>query len=200
MLLIQQIRLKSLFRAVFYWPAMISFIIVGLTWKWIFGSSFGILNYMLEQVGLPAIGWLTDAFWAKVSVIIATLWSKIGFYMVIFIAGLQAIPTDYYEAARIDGATRTRIFLRITFPLLKPTSLLVLILTLIETFKQYPLLFALTSGGPGKTTTYMVQHIYETGFQKLELGLASAMSVLLFLIIGLFTIVQFRLAKGGSYE
>jgi len=200
MLLSQEIHMKGLFRAVFYWPVMISFIIVGLTWKWIFGSSFGILNYILEQAGLPAVGWLTDPFWAKVSVIVATLWSRIGFYMVIFIAGLQAIPQDYYEAARIDGASRIRIFMKITLPLLKPTSLLVLILTLIDAFKQYPLMFALTSGGPGKATTYMVQYIYEMGFQKLELGLASAMSVVLFLIIGLFTLLQFKMAKGGSYD
>ncbi|WP_373229404.1 carbohydrate ABC transporter permease [Cohnella sp.] len=200
MLLVQEIRFKSLFRAVFYWPVMISFIIVGLTWKWIFGSSFGILNYALEQVGIPPVGWLTDPYWAKMSVVIATLWSRIGFYMVIFIAGLQAIPTDYYEAARIDGASRSRIFIGITLPLLKPTSLLVLILTLIDAFKQYPLMFALTSGGPGKETTYMVQYIYQTGFEKLELGLASAMSVILFAIIGLFTFIQFRLARGGSYE
>ncbi|XEC95618.1 carbohydrate ABC transporter permease [Paenibacillus tarimensis] len=200
MLLIQEIRLKGLFRAVFYWPVMVSFIIVGLTWKWIFGSSFGILNYMLEQAGLTAVGWLTDAFWAKVSIITATLWSRIGFYMVIFIAGLQAIPNDYYEAARIDGASRLRIFVRITLPLLKPTSLLVVVLSLIEAMKQYPLMYALTGGGPGKATKNIVQHIYEAGFEKLELGTASAMSVVLFLVIALFTLIQFKMAKGGSYE
>ncbi len=199
-LLIQEIRFRGLFRAIFYWPVMISFIIVGLTWKWIFGDSFGILNYLLEQAGMKGIGWLTDPFWAKVSVVIATLWSRVGFYMVIFIAGLQAIPTEYYEAARIDGASRSRIFMSITLPLLKPTSLLVLILSMIEAFKQYPLMFALTSGGPNKATTYIVQYIYETGFEKLELGLASAMSVVLFVIIGIFTSIQFRLGKGGSYD
>lgn len=200
LMLIQEIRGKGLFRAIFYWPVMISFIIVGLTWKWIFGSSFGVLNYLLELVGLEPIGWLTDSFYAKVSVIIATLWSRIGFYMVIFIAGLQAIPTEYYEAAKIDGASKLRTFWSMTLPLLKPTSLLVLILSLIDAFKQFPLLFALTSGGPGKETTYIVQYIYEFGFVKQELGMASAMSVLLFIIIGLFTMIQFRMAKGGSYE
>ncbi|MEF2243654.1 carbohydrate ABC transporter permease [Paenibacillus sp. IITD108] len=200
LLLAQQIRFKGLFRAVYYWPVMISFIIVGLTWKWIFGSSFGILNYILGGLGLPEIGWLTDPFWAKVSVVAATLWSRIGFYMVIFIAGLHSIPTDFYEAARIDGASRSRIFFKITLPLLKPTSLLVLILTVIDAFKQYPLMYALTSGGPGKATTYMVQYIYEIGFEKTELGLASAMSVVLFAIIGTFAFVQFKLSKGGAYD
>lgn len=200
MLLIQNIRYKGLFRAVFYWPVMMSFIIVGLSWKWIFGSSFGILNYLFELAGLPTINWLTDPTWAKVSVIIATLWSRIGFYMVIFIAGLQAIPTEFYEAAHIDGASRSRIFFRITLPLLKPTSVLVLILSMIDIVKQFPLMFALTSGGPGRATKYIVHYIYEIGFEKMELGLASAMSVVLFIIIGIFTTVQFRVTRGGAYD
>lgn len=200
MMLIQEIRGKGIFRAVFYWPVMISFIIVGLTWKWIFGSSFGVLNYLLELIGLEPIGWLTDSFFAKMSVIIATLWSRIGFYMVIFIAGLQAIPNEYYEAAKIDGASKLRTFWSMTLPLLKPTSLLVVILSLIDAFKQFPLMYALTGGGPGKETMYIVQYVYEFGFVKQELGMASAMSVLLFIMIGIFTIVQFRMAKGGTYE
>ncbi len=198
MLLIQQIRAKGFFRAIFYWPAMISYIIIGLTWKWIFGDSFGIMNFALESVGATPIKWLTDPFYANLSVVIATLWARVGFFMVIFIAGLQSIPIDYYEAARLDGASRFRIFRSITLPLLKPTSLLVVMLSLIEAFKQYPLMLALTGGGPGKETTFAVQYIYQVGFTKLELGMASAMSVILFLIVAALSILQFRLAKGGS--
>jgi len=200
MMLVQEIRGKALFRAIFYWPVMISFIIVGLTWKWIFGSSFGVINYLLELAGLAPVEWLSDPINAKISVIIATLWSRVGFYMVIFIAGLQSIPQDYYEAARIDGASRARTFFSITLPLLKPTSLLVLILSVIEAFKQYPLMMALTGGGPGKATTNIVQYIYQTGFVKMQLGMASAMSIVLFLIIAAFTVVQFRLSRGGAIE
>ena len=148
---------------------MISYIIVGLTWKWIFGDSFGILNHLLTVVGVEPVGFLTSSFWANTAVIIATVWSRAGFFMVIFIAGLQAIPTDYYEAARLDGATGMKVFRYITLPLLKPTSLLVVMLTLIDAFKAFPLMFALTGGGPGKDTTYIVQYIYEIGFNNRSL-------------------------------
>lgn len=200
LMLVREIRGKALFRAIFYWPVMISFIIVGLTWKWIFGSSFGVVNYLLELAGLAPVEWLSDPTNAKISVIIATLWSRVGFYMVIFIAGLQSIPQDYYEAARIDGASGLRTFFNITLPLLKPTSLLVLILSVIEAFKQYPLMMALTGGGPGKATTNIVQYVYQTGFIKMQLGMASAMSIVLFLIIAAFTVIQFRLTRGGAIE
>ncbi|MNW25407.1 Lactose transport system permease protein LacF [compost metagenome] len=198
LLLIREVRLKGLFRASIYWPTMISYIIVGLTWKWIFGDSFGILNHILNTLGFGSIGWLTDPFYANLSVIIATLWSRVGFFMVIFIAGLQSIPVDMYEASSLDGASRWRTFRDITLPMLKPTSLLVVMVALIDAFKAYPLMYALTGGGPGKETTYIVQYIYEIGFSKQELGMASAMSVILFVIIGAFTALQFRLSKGGA--
>ncbi|MFC0213693.1 carbohydrate ABC transporter permease [Paenibacillus chartarius] len=197
-LLIQDVRLKGLFRSVIYWPTMISFIIVGLTWKWIFGDAFGVLNYMLTLIGLKPIGWLTDPVFANFSVIVATLWSRVGFFMVIFIAGLQSIPVDMYEASHLDGASRWRTFRSITLPLLKPTSVLVLMISIIDAFKAYPLMVALTGGGPGNDTTFVVQYIYEIGFEKQELGLASAMSVLLFVIIGIFSAIQFRLTRGGA--
>ncbi|SDE38183.1 alpha-1,4-digalacturonate transport system permease protein [Paenibacillus sp. UNCCL117] len=197
MMLIQPLRFKGVFRSVFYWPTMISYIIVGLTWKWIFGD-FGVLNYFLTLFGVDPVHFLSDSFFANVSVVIATVWSRLGFYMVIFIAGLQAIPTDFYEAARLDGASKPRVFWSITLPLLKPTTVLVIMLSMIEAFKAYPLMFALTGGGPGKETTFIVQYIYETGFAKQELGMASAMSVLLFLLIVIFTATQNRLSKGGS--
>jgi alpha-1,4-digalacturonate transport system permease protein len=197
LLLIQEIRYKGLFRAMFYWPTMISFIIVGLTWKWIFGD-LGILNHVLSLFGVKEIAFLSSPFYANLSIIVATIWSRIGFFMVIFMAGLQAIPGDYYEAAHLDGASKLRAFWSITLPLLKPTSLLVVMISLIDAFKAYPLMFALTGGGPGKDTTFIVQYIYEIGFMKQELGAASAMSVVLFVIISLFTILQFRLSKGGA--
>lgn len=199
-LLIKEIKAKGLFRAIFYWPTMISAIIVGVTWKWIFGDSFGILNYLLESIGLEPVKWLSDPVFAKISVVVGTIWARIGFFMVIFMAGLQSIPTSYYEAAQMDGASKFRMFWSITLPLLKPTSLLVLILLLIESFKQYPLVLAMTGGGPGKETTFLVQYIYEYGFKKGELGYASAMSVVLFVVIAIFTIIQFKWTKGGTID
>ena len=196
-MLVQSIRFKGFFRSIFYWPTMISFIIVGLTWRWIFGE-LGVLNHILNLFGTESISFLSDPFYANLTVIIATVWSRLGFFMVIFVAGLQAIPKDYYEAAYLDGASKLRAFWSITLPLLKPTTLLVVMLATIDAFKAYPLMFALTGGGPGKETTFIVQFIYETGFARQELGMASAMSVVLFVIISVFTVLQFRLSKGGD--
>lgn len=199
-LLIKEIKGRGFFRAIFYWPTMISFIIVGLSWKWIFGDSFGIITYLLEAAHLPVIKWLSDPFFAKASIVMATVWSRLGFFMVIFIAGLQSIPASYYEAAQIDGATKRQIFWNITLPLLKPTSLLVFLLLVVESVKSYPLVFSLTGGGPAKETTLIVQYIYENGFTKSDVGYASAMSVILFIVIGVFSLIQYKWAKGGSYE
>lgn len=197
MILIQEIRMKGMFRAIFYWPTMISFIIVGVLWKWIFGDNFGILNYFLALGGMEPVKWLTDSVYANFATIMATVWSRIGFFMVIFMGGLQSIPQSYYEAAVIDGATKTQMFWRITLPLLKPTSAMVFILSVIDAFKAYPLVVSLTGGGPGKSTTYLVQYIYQYGFERNEVGYACAMSVILFVIIGTFTLIQFRSSKGG---
>lgn len=196
-LLVQNIKMKSLFRSVFYLPTLISFIIVGLTWKWIF-ADFGVLNHVLNLLGMKSAHFLSDPVFANMSVIIATVWSRVGFFMVIFVAGLQVIPKDYYEAAFLEGASKWLVFRKITLPLLKPTSVLVIMVALIDAFKAYPLMFSLTGGGPGKETTFIVQYIYETGFMKQELGMASAMSVILFAIITVFTAVQFRVTKGGE--
>ncbi|MBD0382324.1 carbohydrate ABC transporter permease [Paenibacillus sedimenti] len=196
-LLVQNIKMKGLFRSVFYLPTLISFIIVGLTWKWIF-AEFGILNHVLNLLGMESAQFLSDPLLANLSVIIATVWSRVGFFMVIFVAGLQVIPKDYYEAAFLEGASKWHVFRKITLPLLKPTTVLVIMVALIDAFKAYPLMFSLTGGGPGKETTFIVQYIYETGFMKQELGVASAMSVILFAIITVFTAVQFRVTKGGE--
>jgi alpha-1,4-digalacturonate transport system permease protein len=198
MYLVKEIRCKGIIRAIFYWPTMISFIVVGFTWKWILGENFGIVNYVLVLMGQAPVKWLTTAFAASVAVIIGTLWSRIGYYMVIFMGGLQSIPVSYYEAATIDGASKRQIFFNITFPLLKPTSLMVVVLSVIDAFKAYPLILALTGGGPGKSTTYLVQYIYQYGFERYEIGYASAMSVILFLILGTFTVIQFKMTKGGE--
>lgn len=197
-LLIREIRLKGIFRAIFYWPTMISFIVVGVTWKWMLGYDFGIINYLLTLAGHEPIKWLTDGFYANLAVIGATVWSRTGFYMVMFIAGLQSIPVSYYEASEIDGANPVRKFLHITLPLLKPTSFLVLILSMIDAFKSYAMVFSLTSGGPNKATTYLVQSIYENAFQENRMGYASALSVVLFAILCTLTFVQFRINKGGE--
>lgn len=198
----KKIKGRSAFRAIFYMPAMLSFIIIGVSWKWILGDNFGIINYVLELIGLQPISWLTTPTLAFIVVILVTVWARAGYFMVIFLAGLQGISDIYYEAAEIDGASRWQKFRHITLPMLKPTSLVVLVLSTITVFKMFDLVIALTQGGPGRATTFLVQDIYLMAFERGNLGLASAMSVVLFVILSILTILQFKASsKGGNaYE
>ena len=133
-------------------------------------------------------------------VIFVTVWSMSGYYMVMFVSGIKAISETYYEAARIDGAGALSQFRYITLPLLKPTSLLVIVLSTVTIIKTYPLVYALTQGGPAGATKFMVQSIQETGFEKNQMGYASAMTMILFLLLALFTVLQFKVNKGGEQD
>lgn len=197
-MLVKNIRGRSFFRAVFYWPSMISYIVVGLLFQFIFGDSTGVINYLITQMGGTSVNWFTNGVSAMAVVIIASIWSRSGFYMVIFISGLMSIDETYYEAAEVDGASNLRQFISITLPLLKPTTFLVMILGFIDLFKQYGLVLTLTNGGPAGTTEFAVQYIYERAFQKFELGYASALSMVLLVILAVLTLVQFKVNKGGA--
>lgn len=199
-LMVQNIRGRGFFRAAFYWPSMISYIVVGISFKFIFGDNTGIINYLLELCGLKAVGWLTGDATAMFVVILATVWSRTGFYMVTYISGLQSIPESYYEAAEVDGATRWQSFCRITLPLLRPTTFLVMMLGLIDLFKAYGLVVSLTDGGPASATKFIVQFIYEKAFNEMTLGYASALSMVMLLIMAVFTILQFALNRGGQID
>lgn len=183
-------------RALVYWPSMISPIIIGIAWRWIFGYETGILNHLIRLVGGESVPWLIDGPHAFASVILVSVWAQTGFFMVIFIGGLNAIPEVYYEAASIDGANRTQRFLHITLPLLKPTTLLVLVLTTINALKVYQQVVVLTQGGPGRATVFLVQNIYEDAFTlPFNVGYASAESFLFFVIVLVFSLFQFKLMR-----
>lgn len=179
------------FRAVYYVPTMLSMIIVGIAWRWILGYDLGILNYALSLAGAKPIPWLTDAFAANVSLVFVTVWTRVGYFMMMFIGGLQAIPSTYYEAAQMDGAGKMIMLRRITLPLLRPIILVVVVLATIEAFKAYDLVFVMTQGGPGSATKFLVQYIYQAAFEEDRLGYAAAMSVILLATIGAFTALQF---------
>lgn len=200
LLITQPIRGRSVFRAIMYWPVMISSIIVGLSWKFLLGEDFGVVNYVITSLGGKSVRWLTDTNMAMFTVIFVTVWSMAGYYMVMFVAGLNSIDRTYYEAAEIDGATSMQSFRRITLPLLKPTTLLVLVLSFISIIKSYPLVYALTEGGPGTATKFMVQMIYESGFSENKMGYACAMAIILFVLLALMTVIQFRLNRGGEQD
>ena len=196
-LMIQEFRGKGLFRAVFYWPSMISYIVVGVSFKFIFGDASGIVNYLLTQLGMGRVDWLTQNGTAMGVVVLATVWSRAGFYMVIFMAGLQSISVSYYEAADVDGANVFQKFFRITLPLIRPTTLFALILGLIDLFKAYGLVISLTGGGPAGATKFIVQYIYERAFSEFNMGYACTLSIILMVVLGIFTGIQFAINKGG---
>lgn len=200
LLLTQNIKGSSFFRAAFYWPTMISTIIVGLSWRFLLGEDFGVINYLLTAMGRSPVKWLTNPKAAMGVIIFVTTWSLAGYYMVMFIAGIKSISETYYEAAKIDGAGFVQQFRFITLPLLKPTTLLVIVLSTVTVIKTYPLVYALTQGGPAGATKLMVQLIQETGFNKNKMGYASAMTMFLFIILAVLTTVQFKLNQGGEQD
>lgn len=195
LLLTREVKGSDFFRAVFYWPTMISSIVVGLSWRFLLGEDFGVINYMIITLGKSPVKWLTDPKIAMGVIVFVTVWSLAGYYMVMFVAGIEAIPRDYYEAAQIDGASFWQQFRFITLPLLKATSLLVLVLSTVTVIKTYPLVYALTKGGPAGATKFMVQYIQETGFEKSQMGYACAMAMVLFAVLAALTIAQFKLNR-----
>ena len=197
LLLTRKIKGSNLFWAIFYWPTMISSIVVGLSWRFLLGE-FGVINYIVSLFGGEKISWLTTPTAAMGVIIFVTVWSMAGYYMVMFVAGIKAISQDYYEASQIDGAGFWQQFWYITLPLLKATSLLVIVLATVTVIKTYPLVVALTDGGPAGATKFMVQIIQETGFEKSQMGYACAMTMVLFIVLAVLTSIQFKLNKEGS--
>ena len=163
-------------------------------------EDFGVVNYLLTAMGRLPVKWLTDPGNAMMVVVMVTVWRMSGYYMVMFIAGIKAISSTYYEAARIDGGNCRQQFWYITLPLLKPTSLLVIVLATINVIRTYPLVFSLTQGGPAGANRFMVQMIQVTGFEKSQMGYACAMTTVLFVVLSLFTSIQFRVNKGGGQD
>lgn len=189
---------KGIYRVIFYWPVMVSAIVVGIMWQWIFGDTIGLINNLRRLVGLDTIKTLSDPMFARAIVILSILWSQAGYYMVMFIGGLQNIPQSLYEAATIDGASEVQKFRFVTFPMLKATNVMVFILMSMAFFKSYASVKSLTGGGPFKATTYAVQQIYETAFERSAFGYASAMSMVMMVFVLIFTIISFKASKGGD--
>jgi multiple sugar transport system permease protein len=194
-LLDQPIRGRIVFRTIYYLPVVTSVVVSALVWKWIFNPQLGILNYALGLVGIPGQQWLYDPRLALPSLIIVSLWSGLGANMVIFLAGLQDVPEELYEAARIDGAKSWQIFAFITVPMLRPVTLFVVVTYTIAIFRSFGLIFILTQGGPLLTTNTLVWEVYMNAFGYLRLGRAGAISMVLLLTILLITIVNFRLLR-----
>jgi multiple sugar transport system permease protein len=176
-------------------PVIISLVAVALTAAWIFNDNYGVINAVLDAVGIGSVPWLSSPKWAMPSLIIATLWIRLGFNMVVYLAALQSIPEELYDAARVDGATGWRRFRHITWPLLGPTTFLLLILNVIYSLHVFDLIYVMTGGGPGFSTTVLVQYIYQMAFTEGEMGYASAIGVVLYLMLLVFTVFQWRFTR-----
>ncbi|MHB1414786.1 MAG: carbohydrate ABC transporter permease [Chloroflexota bacterium] len=192
LLLNRRMRFRIAFRAVIFFPYMTSMVIIALIWSVIFDKQLGILNYLLSLVGIPPVGWLNDPNMALLAIIIVTVWWQTGYNMVLFLAGLQAIPSEYYDAAKVDGAGAIARFINITFPMLAPTTFFVVIITIISTSEAFIQPYIMTLGGPANATNIASYYIYNVAFTHMNLGYASAIAFAMFGITFAITAVLFR--------
>lgn len=194
-LLNQNIRFKHLYRGIYFVPVVAPTVALALLWGWLYEPNFGIINASLRMIGIKGPAWLGTTQWALRSVIIMAIWAGMGFQIVIFLAGLQGIPQEYYEAAAIDGANAWQKFTRITLPLLSPVTFFVLVTGIIGTFQDFALVWVLTQGGPAGATQLIVMYLYGLAFRLQKMGLASAVAYAVFLVIVGLTILNFILSK-----
>jgi multiple sugar transport system permease protein len=187
--------LRNFFRSIYFFPLLIAHTYVAVIWQFLYQRDTGVINYYLSILGVGPISWLGSSTWVMPSVIIMDVWKNTGFAMIIFLAGLQNIPKDYYEAARLDGAKAIQLFLRITFPLLTPTIFFVLVIFMIGAIQVFDTIIVLTGGGPGDASKSVVIYIYEQAFQNFDLGYASTVAMTLFVVIFAFTLLQFLFGR-----
>jgi len=191
----QRLRAVAWLRTIYFLPVVTSWVVVALVWKWLLNPQYGIVNRLLGFVGIHGPGWWLDPHWAMPSIIFASAWKDLGFTMVIFLAGLQAIPEEYYEAAKLDGAGRWSRFRNVTFPLLSPASFFVVVISLINNIQVFDQVYVMTQGGPAGASTVVVQQIVQNAFSYGRMGYAAAMSWVLFAVILIVTVVQLRLQR-----
>lgn len=195
-----RIKARAMFRTVYFLPVVMSWVVVSVIWKLIFHRN-GLLNVTaLGPLGIPPQNWLTDQALAPFAITMMSVWKEVGFFMVVFLAGLQAISPDYYEAAKVDGSNGWQLFRFITVPLLQPTILFATVIGLITGLQVFIPQFVMTNGGPVNATLVVTLDIYETAFVFLRMGKAAAMSVVLFFIIALITLIQFRLYRSRALD
>lgn len=179
-------------RSALFVPVVSSFVVAALVWRAIFGTRGGMINSVLSWFGISNINFLGEPTWAFVAIIVVTVWKNIGYFLVIYYAGVLEIPKEHYEAASLDGASSRKQFWYITVPSLRPIHFLVVILGTIWSFQVFDLVYVMTGGGPGNATTTLVMEIYRVGFQNFQMGYASAIAIVLFVLVLLFAVIQRR--------
>lgn len=192
----EKIKGLVLFRTAYFLPVITPMVVAAIVWSWIFDPNNGILNFFLVQIGIqnPPL-WLFDKFWAVIAIIIVSIWKNIGYNMVIFLAGLQGIPETLYEAGELDGATGFKKLWHITVPLLTPTIFFVCIMSTISSFQVFDLIYLMTGGGPENSTMVIVYWLYKNAFEFFKIGYASSIAYVLFIIILILTLIQWKFRK-----
>ena len=200
LLLNQNLRGTPVFRTLFFLPYLVPSVASAVLWQWLFQPEFGSINGLLGMIGIKGPLWLADARWAMPSLMVIALWGTIGGpTMVIFLAGLQGVPQEMHEAASLDGAGSVQRFLRITLPLMTPTIFFNLIVGLIGALKVFEVAFIATKGGPDYATWFFILHLYQTAFQNVEMGYASALAGVFFVIVVTLTVINVQLSRRWVY-
>lgn len=198
-LLNNQIRGITVYKILIYLPVIVSIVVAAIAFKWLYAQQ-GILNYFVSAFGGTPIGWLTDTRFALISVIIVTIWKGIGYYMMIYLAGLMSVPKELYEACEIDGAGTIRKHLTVTIPHIMPTIALVSTISAISAMKVFAEIYVMTKGGPLNSSKTIVYYIYERAFENLDLGYASAMAVVLLGIVMIFSLINIMCFEKNKYQ
>ena len=188
-------RFRGFFRTVYFIPFVTTLVAVAIVWRYLYHPEYGLLNHLLGLAGIGAVNWLGDPRWAMPAIIVMAVWKNFGYNMLIFIAGLQSIPAELYEAAELDGAGGWRRFRHVTLPMLAPTFFFVGVVTMIGYFQLFAEPYVMTAGGPLKSTTSLVLFMYEEGFRWWRMGFAAALAFVLFLIIMAWTAIQLRIER-----
>jgi len=200
LLLNNKLRGIAFFRTAAFFPYITSIVAIAVVWNLLFSPDYGPINQILRFIGFEnPPGWLTSSEWAMPAVVIVSTWRDMGYYMILFLAGLQTVPRELHEAARVDGANVFQRFFNVTLPCLRPTMFFVTVMLTINSFKIFDLILVMTNGGPGQSTLVLSQFIYKKGFEESQFGYASAAAVALFLLCIVVTIVQFFWNKRRSY-
>lgn len=190
----RQLRFMNWYRAAFYTPVIISMVVAGIAWRWLYAEN-GLFNQFLQPLGIAAIPWLTSPNWALKSVMAVTIWKGLGYYMVIYLAGLQSIPKELYEAAAIDGSDGLKKHWDITIPLMRPYLFLVAVISAISATKVFEEVYIMTQGGPRNSSKTIVYYVYEQAFQNLEISYACTIGLVLFLIILVLSLLNLKLSR-----
>ncbi|MFD8962939.1 carbohydrate ABC transporter permease, partial [Streptomyces anulatus] len=190
------LKARGIFRTAVFLPQVTATVAIALVWLWIYNPGNGLFNALLSFIGIDGPAWLSSTSWAMPSVILVGIWQGIGMKMLIYLAALQSLPRELYEAASVDGASKVRQFFSITLPLLKPATFFVLITSMISAFQSFDQIYILTDGGPANSTTMMTYEIYKSAFREFRVGYACAQSLVLFVLLMGFTLVNRRIMGG----